>query len=420
MDIIADFFNIVKKHTDIPNAFIIAGAYGIVARTVGRFFKFEDLKNYRPNLFIILASPPKMTRRGELLNCIKQTTDAAFNTYHELLKSPNALEEQKAHMLDGGSPQGLIDDINNFREKGISSYAITSTEFGKRFEKIISDSSYMKGMDSLLCKLYSGESDYESFSERGAKGGPRFLPPDQYFNLIGTMQKLEKYVTEKSFAETGLARRMSVFSLSGKDLPDKNYKPLLGRNVEVLYNDLEVLGREIGNMMFKYHQQVEEKGECLVITYSDIIRDEINRLDKEYTDKAKKLEDNPYYLYLQGRSDQIIKFAMNRAIAHDSLNIGNEELEHAKRHVNCGTKDIRSVLENLVIPEKLRNKEKQIEKLFTFIVQKKPHNMILRYFTKMYGVHAKDLAELYTILVEDGRIELNNPAAGKFDYKIIV
>ena len=105
MDIIQEFSDILGMHTDIPEAFRIAGGYFVNSVTLGRFYKLEDMHNYRPNIFVLLASPPKITRRGELIKGIKTVIFNAFKTYHNLLKDDKDLDANKAHMFDGGSPE---------------------------------------------------------------------------------------------------------------------------------------------------------------------------------------------------------------------------------------------------------------------------------------------------------------------------
>jgi len=358
--IMSRFRKIVSDHTDMPKKFIIPVSYLIIAETIGRFYELEGLRKFRPNLFIILASAPKIGRRGTLLKIFNQVLQAAFLTYHELKDDiQKGIEELKAHQLEGGSPQGLVDEINYYKEKHkIKSYAITSSEFGKLFKSIAEGKSYKEGTDALYCKLWSGEPYTESFSRRGKEDAePRYLPPNQYFNLLGMMQKIGKYLTNEDVAETGLARRFSIWNVEGIELVD-NHKPLLGRNEDEMFGQLFELGEELGKRMVDAEKKLDENNGMLIsIGVTDDAKEKINELERTLGLKAKENDEDPYSLFIQGQVDQVLKYCMNRALSRNSTTINLEDLRIALAHAKIATKPLKPIFDALGSKSKMKDPE---------------------------------------------------------------
>jgi len=397
------FQKIIGEHTDIPDKFTTAISYVLISETLGRFYKIEYLKDYRPNLYIVLASAPRITRRGSLTKAFSYVLDGAFANYYKILDKDKLLSfEIEAHMLEGGSPQGLIDDINYFRNKGIDSFAIRSTEFGRLFKSIYQGANYMSGMDELLCKLWSGESKYESFSKRGKnKHEPRFLPPNQYFNLLGTMQKAEKYLDDKKVAETGLARRLSIWNIEGEELLNK-HKPWLGRNENKMYKSLDKLGKEIGECMYKTNMKLDNS-DFLYLHFTDKAKDKFNELDRMLDMRAKKNDDDPYSLFLQGQIDQALKFAMNRAISRGSHIIDKNDFEISLKHAKMSAQPLKPLFERLKVPKKMRDRENLLNKMEKYFKKGLSRSKVQQRMSG-YGVHATEFNNYLGILSEDGRI----------------
>jgi len=399
------FRNIIEEHTDIPEKFTVAASYLLISETLGRFYKLKELEGYRPNLYIILASAPKITRRGSLTKAFTFVLETAFKIYYKELKNDKKLNfEIRAHMLEGGSPQGLVDDINYFRECSIESFAVRSTEFGKLFKKIYTGDSYVSGMDALLCKLWSGESYYESFSHRGKeKPEPRYLPSNQYFNLFGTMQKIEKYLTDKKVAETGLARRLSIWNVEGEELIDK-HKPLLGRDEEGMYHKLEELGEELGIAMYQTHQKVEENnGELLELKFTSESASKFNELDRILDIKAKNNDDDPYSLYIQGQVDQALKFAMNRAISRNLTIIELEDFKVALSHAKISAKPLKPLFDMMKLPEKMKSEANLLNKMEGYFKKGKTRSEVQQRMSS-YDVRKDKFHDYIETLLKEGRI----------------
>jgi hypothetical protein len=110
-DIRKEFVDIVSSHMDSPDEFIEATSYALMSKTVGRYYELEQIPGMKPNTYILLSSPPRVTRRGELAKCLKIVSNTAYTLLHNSLPDGDAETEIIANMLDGGSPEGLIDDI---------------------------------------------------------------------------------------------------------------------------------------------------------------------------------------------------------------------------------------------------------------------------------------------------------------------
>lgn len=407
-DLRKKFVDTISSHTDPPIEFIEATSYGLISKTLGRFYYLKEL-GYRPNTYILLSSPPRATRRGELVNCMQKVANAAYRTYHKKIdnEKTNIDNEIKSNMLDGGSPQGLIDDINGYKENKINCHSVLSTEFGKRLSAIISGYSYMRGMDALLCKLYTGEADYESFSAK--QGESRYLEEGAYFNLFGTLQEIGQYITDDNFFKIGLARRTSIFYHSKQSLLKRERKPLFGRDVSSMYEELEDIGERIGVRMHKL------KANHYVTTPKNI-QEFLSELDIKVTNQMLE-NDSKFSEYKQGRVDQIIKFSMNKAISANRKQITMDDVKEVKDLLSKNSDELEGVLN---VPSGKRKKEEHLKKLLNLIATGKTHTERLRYFTKMYGLHADDLQDLYKILLLDGKIQRKDGRKGDNDYEIRV
>jgi len=122
-DFIQEFRTIVNKYSDIPKIFTEAGGLSIISTCLGRFYYIPNARGIRPNLFIIFSSAPHITRRSYIIRCIQKVKHSAFNKYILLLNKETKLSDSsrerynneiKAHILESGSPEGLIDDIESW------------------------------------------------------------------------------------------------------------------------------------------------------------------------------------------------------------------------------------------------------------------------------------------------------------------
>ncbi|MFA5102487.1 MAG: hypothetical protein WC525_04990 [Candidatus Thermoplasmatota archaeon] len=420
---ITRFESSLKKHTDINDFFRNAGGYTIIAQTLGRYYILDDYE-LRPNMYIMVSSPPRMGRRGDLFHYVDIVKNSCFDQFHNAGLSPENRAKKNleitAHSLDGGSPQGLIDDINQFRDGTNGSVAIQSEEFGKRLEGILNNEGYMSRMDSILCKAYNGQFDYESFSNR--QGGARILHPGYYFNIFGGLQKIGKYITNTHFSDIGLGRRFNIRAVDGFYLRDNTIKqPLLGRKVSDLIVSLNKIGGEIGERMKQVDKEFNDNNKKLIVlTYTDEVRDYVNRLDAELDKMAKENDTNPYYLFKQGEADQILKHAMNRCISYKRTEIIMDDIKEAERLTGCGMEDLKEILESTLLPEMEKKRKQNLSAMVRYFKQGKTRREVQQSMYA-YGVTNKkperEFDHLIEELLEQKKIQLIDKGGGK--YKVL-
>lgn len=392
--------HIINKHSDIPRSFVVAGVLSIISTCFGRFFIIEDSRGKQPNLFIILSGAPALTRRSELANFANVVRFTALKRFCELC-GKNEMNEIKAHMLEGGSPEGLVDDIEYLKNEGCECFLLNSSEFGRILEGI-KKTNYMAMFQPLLIKLWSGESDYQSFSKRS--GAPsRYLSPGTYFSIFGVMQKAKYYLNEK-MSKTGLIRRLLIMVIEGEEL--KDWKPPLIRDADKCVKDLELLGFEIGEKMYEYYKKYEETKQLIKLNYSDEVQNEINRIAEKHELMAREDDENPYYLFLVTRWEYYLKVASCYALDDDSLIINTEHLEKAILFVDEATKAIRETLQCFLIPIYIRRMEELLKKIEKTVNKKKK---ILRrkmqQYLSPYGVRKNEFQTLINKSIEENIIK---------------
>jgi len=407
IDLISDFREIIYSYSDIPLPFVEAGGFSIISTCFGRFYYIPKARGIRPNLFLVLSSAPHIGRRSYIISCVKTVRRSAFKKYLTLLNNNKYddsvtnryYSEIKAHILESGSPEGLIDDIEYLKKLEVNSFCLTSPEFGKILTGIIEAKGYQAGFDDLLCRLWSGESAYQSFSHRGG-GESRYLSPGTYFNLIGSTQKIHNYIHEK-MAETGVLRRFLIASVEGTDM-DKWESPL--EDHEAMVKELIKLGGKIGNRMFQLHAKAKQTEKFIPLPYDNKVAEEVERYSKVLEMSARADDENPYLLYKVNRWEHALKVAGNIALSKLEEQIKFPYFEQAQIYVDKNSVKIKTILEQLKVPDKQKGQEKNL-------------NAILRYFKlglsrsdvqkrmSAYGVHAKEYGELIAILLTDGKIK---------------
>lgn len=412
MDLFEEFKNIILPYTDIPLVFIEAGAYSISSCCLGRYYIIPKSRNKRPNTYIIFASAPGVGRRGDLLHYIKKVMHSAFMKLGDKTNDFELYKDEiKAHLLEGGSPQGLADEIIRLRIKGLNSFCLSSTEFGRILSAIKGQVGYMGGFDNLLVKLWSGEPMYESFSSRG-DNKPRYLESGTYFNICSTTQKI-KYYLDNKMAQTGFTRRLLIAGINASDI--KDYKPPLGFDTESMEKQLEELGYKIGDrmhMLQNKQQTIKKESRLIDLPIEQEAINEINRYAEPWAEKVKEDDENPYYLYQQTRWEYVLKISANRTLMEFRPEVTINDVKRAIPFVDNATKDIRQILEKTSIPPKMIDKENHMDKICNYFKKGLTIKQVQQYMCG-YGVH-KDLYKYYLkTLSGDGRIR--NGEGGKVD-----
>lgn len=396
-------------YSDIPTPFIEAAIYSISACCFGRFFVIPKSRNKRPNLYIILSSAPGIGRRGDMLNYINQVKFSAIERYCEERKNSDVENEMQTQILEGGSPQGLADDIIYHRKKGLNSYCLSSTEFGRILDSIKHGQGYMTLFDSLLCKLWSGEPYYESFSKKGGNES-RYVKPGTYFNICSTSQKIKLYLDDK-MSQTGLCRRLLVASVEGTDIDFTKYKAPMGYDTEKMVEDLKDFGSKIGAAMLGYHNRAN--GKIIELPCSSESLDKINKYAEPWAKKVLEDDENPYFLYQQTRWEYVLKVAANIALLQGKRTIAIEQVDAAITFVDNCTKDIRTILERSQIPTKMKDQENHLNRICDYFKKGLTQREVQSRMSG-YGVHAQKhedipgFNEYMKILLEDGRITMKD------------
>ena len=409
MDILNDFRDIIYKYSDIPLPFIEAGAYSIISTCYGRFYRITKSRDKRPNTFIVLASAPHMTRRSDLLKHVSTVRFKAFETYRK--GTNDAENEIKSHILESGSPEGLIDDINSLKNEFMECFCLSSSEFGTSILKpIINKSGYMAHMDALLCKLWSGEYVYQSFSNKGKKNkksNTRYLEAGTYFNIFSTMQKAKQYLDE-GLSKTGLARRLLIVSVEGTDLTE--YKPPLGYDTDEMTKELEKLGIRIGNEMIKMDKKQKNPG-YIPIPYNEDVEKIINTYSKDWEIRARDNDEDPYMLYQQSRWEHVLKIACCNASSTVKSVITKKHVESAIKFVDNSTKNMEYILNQSLIDKEKERENKLLNKMCQWFKDGLKKREVQQRLSA-YNIHKTEFEGFMKILINDQRIKMKGNEGG--------
>lgn len=402
-DFVTDFTSIVEEYTDSPKIFITASAYSVISCTLGPFYNILNARNKKANLFIVLASPPGLGRRSEVMSFTNIVKETAITKYVELKGGKlDCKHFISAASLESGTPQGLIDDIIAYKESGAFSFLLTSPEFGNAILKT-NKINYRLGFESLLCKLWSGESHTDSLSRRGENKIPRYLPRGTYFGIYAGMQKAEHYL-DRSMSNSGLLRRLLIASVKGEDLNE--WLPPLGGDYSMIYEKLTKLGENIGEKMFSLSGMKN-------IELDSSAEEYLNRETFFLEKKARNDDENPYYLYKQTHWEHLLKIAANDAISRGQEEITMLNINRAVPFVDEATKNIRGVLENLLVPELQSERQKNLDR-FLKLVRKGMKKRQIQQQLSGYGVRGSEFGRLVKILIDEGKIEEQLDSEGKY------
>lgn len=409
-NLIDRYSQIMRKYTDISDCFVNAGGYSLVATLMGRYYKIPFGRAKRPNEFIILASAPYITRRSELLKTVGIVKNAALQKYAGDDKDKYH-NELRSLMLESGSPQGLIDAINLHKSKGAKSFCLTSPEFGKILDEMKSQQ-YMTGFGSLLVKLWGGESDYQTYSERGGSK-PRFLEEGTYFNVLASTQKIHHYLDSKT-SQTGLARRLLIASLEGTDLTD--YKDPLGYDDDAMKSDLMKLGSEFGTVMMGCESLASTFPDGLIpLPCSNDALTLINSQAKDVEISARDNDENPYYLYQAAKWEHILKISANDTIARlTQKTIEIDNVKKANDFVDYATKDVKRILETMILPEEDKKIMTRLNAMLRYIKKGYSRSDTQKYMRGGYGVLLGQFEIYITMLLANRCITLRED--GWYDF----
>jgi len=415
------FINISENIVDSPREFIEGAGLSLISTTLGRYYRIVGGRGKQPNLYVIISCAPGIGRRGAINKLFNKTLNSATSNYCQLAGFKDPKEsyktEKKSTSIESGSPAGLVDCIEELKENGARSFLLNSPEFGIILDGI-KNGGYMAGFNHLLCKLYSGEGGTEDFSRRGDKPKSRLLGEGTYFGTLGFMQKAEDYLDEK-LSKVGLLRRLLLINKNGEDMT--RHLPAIIEEYKKGIDELEELGKEIGEVMYECYQKCEEDKKKVLasggyffedypgfvnIVINDDVKNEINRIEKEQHTLAKNNDSDPYYLYVQSRWEYILKIAVCYAIAEGKVLVKMEHLVRAKKFVESCNKDIEPVIRSILVPKVRKEHIRDKETILKFLKKNGESKTgdISRGVSWM-GLSANKRTDLLVELLNDGRVK---------------
>jgi len=418
IDILRKFSDIANRYSDAPDLFVTAGGYYIVSTCLGRFYYMPNIKVSRPNVWFIISSIPGRMRRSTILNYTNKVIDVALREFFRLSQAidDDAINEKiiKSQIEDGNAP-GIADAIENGYKNDIVNFNISSTECGDIIRKITgSGQSYSMGIDTLLSKLYYGESFNQRLSARGGNTSMRYIPAGMYVTMYSGMQEPEIYLN-KAMSRQGLLRRIKLIYIKPEDLNMKNWKPPTLNKYTNVWDELAQLGKNIGALMRGLGS------EKLFPLYQN---DEVNEYikNKAYEiDKALTIDPTDYNIYQQTQWEYEIKLAaldvLNNGKSYNEITMDN--INNVQSFIKRSNQNIPKVMGNLHLTNEEREQEAKLLRVYD-IVQKcgkqgATISYILGQMTSRWGnLHSPELIELVDIIVQDGTI-IRGPVKDKLN-----
>ncbi len=219
--LLADTAKLMRRYVDAPAAHIIGFAYGLSSCLFGKYVNIIEMQGGGANLYVILAGPPGVTRRG---TCLRMTT-TLLKKAHNVATNQDDFDE---HVMQSFTVEGFADHVNELvASKGMIDFFTLSPEFGTMLASAAKPGSYHFGMIPMWCQVYYGEPWIQDLSQRRDKNGRREVPDGLYYSIIGVTQEVENYMT-RFMIDQGLVRRLLMVPLRREDLRgNSNYRPLI-------------------------------------------------------------------------------------------------------------------------------------------------------------------------------------------------
>ncbi len=399
-NLIDRFVDIVTPYCDAPKVFIRSGGYHLISSLLGRFCTVPEMPSgNRPNPWFICSSIPGRTRRSVVLNYVTYVYKGVLMKFYEDsmdfssedeetdMTEDEVDETQKKKIykfvdktiIESGSPEGMMDHLEDAYEKGIDCFAIMSPEFGAVLSSIM-QKGYQRGVSTLLSKMKYGESGSAYLSRRGGKKGYRYVPPDLFVTMFAAMQEPDQYLTEVQ-SRQGLLRRLMVIYVKTSDLSMDDWEPPLRKERRVVWKDLDVYVDDL------YHKMRQLAGNCWYIEKRtdkpavpiDILcYVAINKIAEDM-DADLIPESSDYNIYRQGYWEQLTELATIHCIGRFQpmegedgwmFMVGPDDLAAAKALHDDISKNAKEMIDSITISsDDVRTQEKSIDRIFRFIRQ---------------------------------------------------
>jgi len=339
---------ICMEDCDAPPVFFDMMGYHLISSTAGMCFRPMWLKIKRPNIYCIMASIPGRERRSSVMELHDILVDTSLMEYYVLIKNISRDDAWKLVTLskiESGTEAGICDailegingiEVTDGRKVSVDSFRFCSPEFGPTLKRMSSEKDPERGVDSLLCKFYSGEAHNYRLNQGGktAKAGEnrsRFIPVGLYFTMFSSMQEPQNFLTQK-MNDIGLLRRTKIGYVKTSDLKMTDWKSPFGSTISSIdcHKQLRLLAKkEIVPKMIKYHkllQELRNESGCEE-DYLNVDFDTESR--KVITEMARKVDEalitdcSSYNIYKQSDWEHVSKYAILNAISRDNWMGGN-------------------------------------------------------------------------------------------------
>jgi hypothetical protein len=380
-----NYTNLIKNMYDIPEYFIRASAYHIISSTIGRFFRYRLLPGKgRPNLFFIISGLPGRTRRSTLQDFDSILIESTLIKYYEKTiagfidkNNQEKIEFIKSLRMMEGTPEGIIDHINQVREKtkGTDCFDIYGPEFGAILKKM--KDGYEVGTSALLSMFYSGEGASMLLSQRRGNNN-RYIPPNLYVTMFCGMQEPWEYISPIMIRQ-GLMRRIIVIFVP----KNENYKPLLDDQRKNLNEQLLSLSEDLAKKMLYYHDiWIEQKNQgfgYINCEFNPTVMDNINNFDKEMNLALDNLPTN-LNIVKQTLGEHLTKLTMLESIAQGRtlqdfngfryLNVLEEDYKNANEYLTIATANYQEWIPRLgTRQDDIRTQEQPLELVYRIIAE---------------------------------------------------
>lgn len=416
-DIKKEYIQLLKKYTDVPDKFIIAGSYHLLSSLLGRFFETKAIPNplrpgigTRPNIWFILSSIPGRTRRSTILGYNKIIYKKVLLV---ILKDSKVVTDT---ILEEGTVEGISDQINYVIEtNGNTFFDIMNSEIGPMFQRAIG-SGYEKGIIGLLSKLFYGEGWKQFLSKRNKTEleSVRRVPEELYVTMLSSMQEPDEYLDD-TMIKQGFLRRVMIIYIQTKELSMDNWKPPIDESRIKMTPELENLIKKIINLYLKYKDIYDKKGKIQIL-FQPKIEDKINdfarELDKKLTGRDSQIID----IFQQSFWEHLVKLCMLESISRSdikytegiaTLEVTIDDYKIARNYIDEVLKMNLATVDRILTSKKDKIERNELNRVYNFIYSTGksgiPHSSLYR---KM-NINAYRLKQIIEELERRKMIKIN-------------
>lgn len=375
-NLIDDFIRTEEKYIDTTDLFIKGSAYWIISSTLGVFSDNIEAPDgaRRPNIFLVLTSPPA----GRRSTIMSHSKDIHKEAWTNLMKDDGLRDDEIPEIIRSKyfrdfSIEGIVDGINETRPKNTySDYNLAVGEFGAYISRTQQTKHLMPSI-SFLSDLYYGEDYIQSFSLKGKIGG-RYLAKGVYFTIFGGTQKMSEYFDVRHIRQ-GFMRRLIIVPADNSDFD--RYLPYLSIKRLGKKDDFSRLSKKISERMIELRDGSDTNK--TLMRFDLKTQNKINKVDKDMQKYAREKEENAYFI---SSGEILTKLCSLTALA----DLNNELMGTDDKHILITQdhfdyvlpffedimKRTKKIMEDIVLPkerEKLTSYDKRKERIIQNIIK---------------------------------------------------